>query len=198
MSRIATAIMFGCAIVLASDATFARPRIRVSSPPSPPKVSTAQPAKPAMVRSSKTSTTQAQKPGKAEPRKPFAAAPRTGNSTFVHINARPFAAAPAAAPAHRAMQDTGEWLGAAPNDPSPRSAAADGNAAGKAHAKEPATGPVAANDAAAATAEPPKLLLVSTNIQLASPTAPAPGKPAVPAVVPVVCYVQSSGACVPF
>jgi hypothetical protein len=189
VSKIATALMFGCAIVLASDASFARARFRMSSPPSPSKAAV-QPAKPATVQASKPGT---QKPGAAEPQRPFAAAPRPGSSTFVNINARPFAAAPAAAPAQRAISDGADHGGPLRYDPVLGLVPVNGSVSAKELAPDQAKEEAAANPS---TSEQPSVQAASTNVRMASPSMPAPSKKSAP--VTGVCYVQLSGACVPF
>jgi hypothetical protein len=193
VSKIAAVLMFGCAMVLASDPAFARARIRSVAPPTKP--ATVQPSKPGTVQASKPARAQPQKPGESEPQKPFAAAPRPGSSTFVHIGIRPSAAAPAAAPAQRAMPDTGERFGPLQYDPSlglteaKRLMPSGGDAASNEQAKQA----TATNQPAG---EPQAVQPASTNIRMASPSAPAPTGRPTPATI--VCYVQLSGGCVPF
>jgi hypothetical protein len=185
VSRIALALMFGSAVLLASDASFARPRGRVSSPP--PKSATVAP--------SKTAAGQLQKAGAAtQAPKPFAAAPRPGRATFISINSRPYASG--AAPAYGAMHDDG-GMGLLQYDPSLGSA--DENA--------PAASGIAKEQIAAAARvrvnEPSKAQPLSSSLRAEVPWAPASGKSTASGqsaseTVAVVCAVQRSGACVPF
>jgi hypothetical protein len=195
--------MFGSAILLVSDVSFARPRGRVSSPP--PKPAASQPAKPAtspvMTRASqplKSGKPDPQNAAKAEPQKPFAAAPRPARSTFISINPRPMGVAPAgAAPAHGAFSDSAQGLGALQYNPdlgpveegSPSERSDPSNAA-----------PVSEADAAVKRQvnERPKVAPGTTNLRMALPWTPVAADKTKPAPAAVVCYVQRSGACEPF
>jgi hypothetical protein len=194
VSKIAVSLMFGCAIVLASDPSFARARGRSAPPPKP---AAAQPAKsaavkPAAVQPSKARTGQASKSTATEPQKPFAAAPRPGGSTFVNISVRPSAAAAGAGSAHRAMQGGDEYAGPLHFDPA--FAAAGQGSPARMENKAASTDPAA--QAAMAT---PRLHEMAP-IEAASARLGQPPKPAAagePHAISV-CYVQRSGECRPF
>ena len=182
MSRIALALMFGCAVLLASDASFARARGRVSSPPKPAAVQPTKAMTPAAARPSNRTTEQ----------KPFAAAPRPGRTTFINLNSRPSTAAPANASAHRAMDDSAEHFGPLQYDAS----------LGLTNENEPASPDATASKQALATKaaakvqanEPEKGEALSTNLRFAPQWTPAPQ----PAIATAVCYVQQSGSCAAF
>jgi hypothetical protein len=184
--------MFGCAVLLASDASFARPRGRMSSPPKPAAVQPAKTVKPATVRPSTRVTAQPQKSGAAEPQKPFAAAPRPSRSTFISINPRPFAAAPV----NRGMHDGVNPAGALQYDPSLGLVNRNG--------PTPPEGGAATQQASAAQAmakglanEPVQAQPLSSSLRLAAPWTPTSGESG-SATSTLVCYVQRSGACEPF
>jgi hypothetical protein len=191
--KIATAFMFGSTIVLASDAGVARPRFRSAPPPpKPPAVQTSKPAtmKPATIRPSKPVTAHASKPETSQPQKPFAAAPRPDRNTFININARPFAAAPA----QRAMPDSADYAGPVQFDPA--LAVAGNRAPARLENQSAAT-----TDPVVPTPAPNEPLTAqpeATPVRIAAPSmsAAAGGFPRPHTVI--VCYVQVSGACVPF
>ena len=144
--RIAVAVAFTGAIVLASGDADARARFRMSSPSSKPAAAAAPVAKPM--------AGQAQKPGATEPQKPFAAArpanPQpVGGGTFVVIGGpRPAGAAPGQGAPQRALGDDSSG----PLQFDPTLAAADDKAAEpkKETAAAPATECIALAQALAA------------------------------------------------
>ena len=178
MFKIALAVVVGGALVCVSDPASARFRIRI------PAAAT----KPAAV--------QAPKPAAAVP-----ASSRPSVGVFVGVPLRPFAAAPREAPAQRATPALAEQAGArdigaaAANDQPP--APTGSNVTGKepAQDKEPAKAQAAmtppANEPAKVQPAPPPARLASTSVRVVNHKAR-------PAHAPVYCYVQPSGACVPF
>jgi hypothetical protein len=189
VSKIAIALMFGCAIVLASDASFARARGRSAPPPKPAAAQPAKPGaiKPAAVQPSKAG--QATKSGTSEQQRPFAAAPRPGSSTFVNVSVRPSAAAASAGSAHRAMQGGDEYAGPMHFDPA---FAAAGQGSPARMENKPATTEPAARAAMAAPHLNDRAPVEAVSARLGQPPRPAPaGEPH----AVVVCHVQRSGEC---
>jgi hypothetical protein len=201
--RIAIAVAFTSAIVLASHDADARARFRSSSP-SPKPAAAAVPA-------AKPFTAPSQKSGAAEPQKPFAAArpanpTPVGGGTFVVIGggSRPAGAAPGQGTPQRALGDDSSG----PLQFDPMLAAADDKAAEskKQAAVTPAT-ECAAPAQAIAAATP---LLAKNQVAASEQPKIEPANPRTnPALVPVkpkrqvapvmaaVCYVQRDGSCVP-
>jgi hypothetical protein len=190
--------MFGCAVVLASDASFARARGRASSAPPPkPSAAAANPAKQSMSPLSKPANAQQQKAGASEPQKPFAAAPRPERSTFININPRPFGSAPANTSPQRAMHESAEGFGPLRHDPDLEHATENARMAESAATTERGLKEAEAGSATLATKEPPSRPLTSS-LRVAVPWAPAASDKPEPASPPMICYVQRSGACLPF
>ena len=172
MFRIATAIAFACVIVLASDPSDARARIRMSAPSKPVNADAVKPAKPA----------------KTVDR------PRSGSSGLVVVPVvRPFAAARRTSDdgsAHAGMAQAGP-VSFAPlvNSEMVKAAATADTETATAH--EPA--------AQAAPERQAGLVALSMNHPIKpEPVAePATSQRFAASQRPVVCYVQLSGACVP-
>jgi hypothetical protein len=197
--RIAVAVAFTGAIVLASSDADARGRFRMSSPS--PKPAAAVPA-------AKPFAAPSQKSGATDGPKPFAAArpanPQpVGGGTFVVIGggSRPAGAAPGQGAPQRALDDGSSG----PLQYDPTLAAADDKAA------EPKKAAAAATECAAPAQAVAAATLLPAKNQMAAGEQPKiePANPRTnPALVPVkpkrqapvmaaVCYVQRDGSCVP-
>lgn len=187
MSRIAAAIAFACTIVLVSDPSHARARLRLFS--STPKA------------------------GLAAPLKPIAAAPAPARSSntglYIAVGSRP-AAATSDAPAQSAVDDPAKGplqfdpTFASP-DPNPPVAAADDKTpvAPKALAAAPSTECTVAKEPApakeketVAAEEPAKAEPVRSRAAFLVPVVNKHQRAAAPRVA-AVCYVQRDGRCTP-
>jgi hypothetical protein len=197
--RIAVAVAFTGAIVVASHDADARGRFRSSSP-SPKPIAAVPAAKPFVAPSHKSGATEAPKPfAAARPATPQ----QVGGGTFVVIGggSRPAGAAPGQGAPQRAFDDGSSGplqydpaLAAAGDQTAePKKAAAATECAAPAQVVAAATPLLAKNQMAAG--EQPK-------IEPASPrTNPAlvpvkPKRPPAP-VMAAVCYVQRDGSCLP-
>jgi hypothetical protein len=178
--KIAVAVAVCGVLVCVSDPAAARFRIRLSTPA---KAATVQTPKPAAAAAATTSR------------------PKVG--TFVVVSPRPFAAAPRETQPHRATPALAEQAGAGQINSAmaddkanalPQSAVA---AKEPAQNKEPAKAPTAA---ATPAAEPAKARPAPgfAPARLASTSVHVVNHKAQPARPPIYCYVQPSGACVPF
>jgi hypothetical protein len=185
MLKIAVAVVVGGALVVCvSDPASARLRLRVSTPA---KAAIVQPAKPLAVQ---------------PPKAAAAAATTSRPSVGVFVPLRPFAAAPRDASPQRAVPALAEQAGTGDIGTAAAGSVASAPVAlhaahGSAKDQEPAKAPAAATPS---TAEPAKARPAPgfAPARLASTSVHVVNHKAQPARTPVYCYVQPSGACVPF